>query len=943
MNESWAARLDSAETKQKEIIQSATQLQMELDSLRRLYATLSHKESTAVNEDVVSQPDHVKAAVDSLENANASPPPFEAKVPSVEIPPPDINEKTNQGVEIVSLKEAATSEPAAAVDRNPPESSVGMKELEFGKVWFVRIGMLLLLTSFVFLSRYAYVNWIFSSSAWVKLSLFVIAGGALAGLGQLLEKKRSELVNYAHVLVAGGMATIYYAFYAAHFETNLQVYDSALLSSVMMTSWAVVMIFVASFKRSQIIGSFSLLFAYYAVVVNPAGLLAGFSAVLLSTLGMYMSIRHRWLPSSFLVAVFAYATQFFWISYHGDNFSATLVYLFCFLLWAVLMLPCVIASLRNQDASSLNWLIMLNNGAFLASQFFCASLAGPGISIELMLLLTTLVWGGIASYLYIFKKQTGRQIAGIFSYQSLISMTLAIIFAWSGYTRFLAIALSALSCLYSHKYVRSRYAYPASLILLLVSLVYAGIDINQGDAQWISLLALSSIVASYTLTMTQFNKLGIKSTQLIERRIVAVISWLILLYAILTNPWIFSWQVASLLLVALLLDVVKLRKLQVLCDDLATPAGVALFGVSFFAMIGPDQNSVTESIALSAGLIFVAGYLWFTRVGDLNLSYVKISNWFKRETMLAVWLVVSFLFFVEQLPSFGATGKYYLFLCLPLILHSGGEWLGRRSIQVIGLTFYLFALALVQVSYFGVSLSWFSLMFLLGILTLHLGIAERLRCSISRSKLGIVLTVLLTFLIEGHRNVLELNGVYLLCLVAVAMGSLAWWRKDKRFFPVATIVPIAVAILWQIIDNQSFVTGSMLPASLLVLVGWIYCEKYQRLNLGFELGPLLLLVGQLVLLLRYNTALDSWFAGNYAIGWSLMAALQMGLGFVLKSRAFRWSGLVWIALSFAHIVLVDIWSFGALARIFSLLSLGLILLVLGYIYNRYQSIFKKYF
>ena len=44
-----------------------------------------------------------------------------------------------------------------------------------------------------------------------------------------------------------------------------------------------------------------------------------------------------------------------------------------------------------------------------------------------------------------------------------------------------------------------------------------------------------------------------------------------------------------------------------------------------------------------------------------------------------------------------------------------------------------------------------------------------------------------------------------------------------------------------------------------------------------------------------------------------------------------------------HVLLIDIWQFDGLARFFSLLCLGIVLLAIGFFYTRYQSKLRDLF
>ena len=57
-----------------------------------------------------------------------------------------------------SLIEPATAQTAEPLESQEPEAAKDSFELEVGKVWFVRIGVVLVLTGLVFLAKMGYKN-----------------------------------------------------------------------------------------------------------------------------------------------------------------------------------------------------------------------------------------------------------------------------------------------------------------------------------------------------------------------------------------------------------------------------------------------------------------------------------------------------------------------------------------------------------------------------------------------------------------------------------------------------------------------------------------------------------------------------------------------------------------------------------------------------------------
>ncbi|MGC6459962.1 MAG: DUF2339 domain-containing protein [Akkermansiaceae bacterium] len=67
--------------------------------------------------------------------------------------------------------------------------------------------------------------------------------------------------------------------------------------------------------------------------------------------------------------------------------------------------------------------------------------------------------------------------------------------------------------------------------------------------------------------------------------------------------------------------------------------------------------------------------------------------------------------------------------------------------------------------------------------------------------------------------------------------------------------------------------------------------------------------------------------------------LLVGLG--LKTRCFRPIGLIVLSLRLSHLMLFDLIKLNPLPRILSFMTLGLGLLGLGFVYNRWQDRLKQ--
>jgi uncharacterized membrane protein len=74
----------------------------------------------------------------------------------------------------------------------------------------------------------------------------------------------------------------------------------------------------------------------------------------------------------------------------------------------------------------------------------------------------------------------------------------------------------------------------------------------------------------------------------------------------------------------------------------------------------------------------------------------------------------------------------------------------------------------------------------------------------------------------------------------------------------------------------------------------------------------------------------------------VLALLLFTAGIPFRERVYRWLGLAILACALGRIVLFDVWKLQMLYRIVSFMALGVVLLVLGFIYNKYQERIKQW-
>ena len=76
--------------------------------------------------------------------------------------------------------------------------------------------------------------------------------------------------------------------------------------------------------------------------------------------------------------------------------------------------------------------------------------------------------------------------------------------------------------------------------------------------------------------------------------------------------------------------------------------------------------------------------------------------------------------------------------------------------------------------------------------------------------------------------------------------------------------------------------------------------------------------------------------------WAVLALVVFAMGFALRERVYRWLGLAVLAGALGRVVVLDVWQLALAYRVLSFMALGIALIVLGYIYNRWQDKIREW-
>ena len=78
------------------------------------------------------------------------------------------------------------------------------------------------------------------------------------------------------------------------------------------------------------------------------------------------------------------------------------------------------------------------------------------------------------------------------------------------------------------------------------------------------------------------------------------------------------------------------------------------------------------------------------------------------------------------------------------------------------------------------------------------------------------------------------------------------------------------------------------------------------------------------------------------VGWAVLALLVFVTGVLMSERIYRWLGLGVLGCALGRVVILDVWKLDRLYQILSFMALGVVLLILGFIYIRYEQKIKEW-
>jgi hypothetical protein len=824
--------------------------------------------------------------------------------------------------------------PQPVLNATQPESF----EMRLGTYWFVRIGIVMVLTAMVFLGNYAYQHYVGLLGPLGKVILMYAASAGLMAAGAILPRRQERLKNYGQVLFAGGLAAVYFTTYAAHHFTNLQVITNAVLDGVLLLAWTSFIVWLADRKKSEVLAVFAIGLAYYTALITNVGNFTLVSNLLLAAAAVFFLVRNRWVTLTFLSIAASYGSYFYWRYYAGsigiEEFAGRLS--ICGY-WTIFTTAVFLT--RHVDFTGprrAGFLSFNNAAAFLllsfsylhqrSGNFWELSLAAGGILLVMSFLAVKLIpddvlprraylaQGLLLTTLGIISKLSGPTLALVLGVES----ALLLIFATQWKSQMLRIASVIVAALGAgwllctlHATDAGAWAKAAGVFaLLLFDAFWVGKSDEETDAKtarplpsyFAGLALLTWIISTFTLAQP------FEIAPILAFTTVALTG---LHYLLRVREVTFLGQsalaVAQGQMLALLLNKGAANPWHPLCV-IAISLGMALWWKRQQAVsIEANARLLLESIGA-----FAAAFI----------THVWLPDVVRGETVVtAAWMLTfawTALGLITRSWPIATAGQIFLIGTTVSRLGAiaqGAPEMATHSIELIGAFIVLAA---------------FTRFFSKRVQHAALDLIPHVYQSIAAI---LTLTYVCAYVDVRFRFVI-LTALFVLSLIPAMMNA-------RYTFGPGVFLAISGLFIWLLDWHENGAELQNLVAILAIAGTQIAVRKYPKnLQLSEAFHNLWMAIAAGWLWLFVSRWVIDHSAGAHfylTASWAILAFILFGVGFALRERVYRWTALTVLACALARVVMLDVWKLETIYRIFSFLALGLVLLALGYVYTRFQE------
>jgi hypothetical protein len=168
-------------------------------------------------------------------------------------------------------------------------------------------------------------------------------------------------------------------------------------------------------------------------------------------------------------------------------------------------------------------------------------------------------------------------------------------------------------------------------------------------------------------------------------------------------------------------------------------------------------------------------------------------------------------------------------------------------------------------------------------------------------------------------------------------------HRDWLAFSTALHFCALLALLHQLMSDTAVYWPNFVSVLVWMIEQQLARRQPERFTLSARAQNITMIVAGLALWVLGSRWVMQGFSGFYlTASWSIYAFAIFALGMTLRERMYRWLGLAVLGTALARVVIFDVWKLDTLYRVLSFFVLGLVLLVLGFVYNKYQERIRQW-
>jgi uncharacterized membrane protein len=853
-------------------------------------------------------------------------------------------------------KKKSKSEAKSAPETKPqnkPKRDLRKMEQDFGKVWFVRLGIVSLLTGLIFLSNFAYQNFIIEWGAGARLGGMYFLAALLLGLGTYFEKAKAALSNYGKVLAAGGIATLYYTSYAAHHIDRLKVIDSAFLGGVLLTASAAACLIYALWKRSNITAICSIALAYYSTSINPVGAFSLVSGLLLTLTGLILLHKLRSAPIGFVAMLGGYLSFIFWqvLVNHGVTsyeYTSWFIVGYWVLSTASILIP---RTTESQPFTRTQMLAFASlNNAFLvllmSIDFHTQLWVQPLWPVSAVI---GSVFIGIGLFLQFGEKLTSSvtrisfrfDLRSLFLLKGIALITLALCLKLTGPSLALSLTIQAgllliAACRVSNDDAIQKKALTIASYLVLVLGFFIYIEATSNNLTEFTLMHTTmaalyfglSVIAHFGISSNDENKS-------LLRVIPAIFS------IIATSCCVLFAQIPVLSQITLLLSLNIAFTLYQYLSNRKNILPEFCHGVHAFSFIACLLALQDLSLFSTAQYLLITFMLFAATAVNLCLF---IQRGKPHTQYIAYLLTATASLLLTLFSSENMTAILLIGSLIPLSYHAIYQKLIKHKLRFIAILGFLvyplmwFAYLVSYIDYFFGShqllhliIAFIPLVHLLLIKKNHLAPFKGLAHILTIATATMLATWQITYIGPWEITLSLTAGVYHLLD-----------RKESKL-----LTTIAGVFYFSSIIHASLMASPMTKQVIIDFIALLpmliyFCRKFMLEKISLKTSEYYIstqrgiaVIASLALWIFSSQHLVRFYDGSaLSIVWAVVGLIILSLGFINRDIVFRTMAFIILGCTVIHVYGVDVWKLNAVLRIISFITLGVVLLIIGYLYCR---------